>query len=102
MKKQRTVQAGLFDYILNRENQINHLAIYHKRRFTKLGYSAASILQSLPFIRMLINETHLSNQHVEVVKLLFDSEFLVIEFEALSYFIHKVTLPILHFVEISS
>ena len=97
-----TNQADLFDYILNRENQVNRLAIYHERRFTKLGYSASSILQSLPFIRMLINETHLSNQHVEVVKLLLDSEFLMTELEALSYFTHKVTLPFLHFVEVSS
>ena len=39
-----TNQADLFDYILNRENQVKHLGIYHERRFTKLGYSAASIL----------------------------------------------------------
>ena len=49
---------------------------------------------------MLINETHLSNQHVEVVKLLLESEFLVTELEALSFFTHKVTLPFLHFVEV--
>ena len=97
-----TNQADLFDYILNRENQVNRLAIYHEHRFTKLGYSATSILQSLPFICMLINETPLSNQHVAVVKLLLDSEFIVTELEALSYFTHKVTLPFLHFVEVSS
>ena len=45
------------------------------RKKSKLGYSASSILQSLRFICILINETHLSNQHVEVVKLLLDSEF---------------------------
>ena len=28
-----TNQADLFDYILNRENQVNRLAIYHERRF---------------------------------------------------------------------
>ena len=98
MKNQRTLQIKHLWSILNRENQANYLAIYHKHRFTKLGYSVASILQSLQFI----NETHLSNQHVEVVKLLLDSEFLVTELEALTYFTHKVTLPFLHFVEVSS
>ena len=39
---------------------------------------------------------------MEVVKLLLDSAFLVTELEALSYFTHKVTLPFLHFVEVSS
>ena len=47
---------------------------------------------------MLINETHISNQHVEVVKLLLDSEILVTVLEAISYF----TLPFLLFVEVSS
>ena len=31
-----------------------------------------------------------------------DLEFIVTELEALSYFTHKVTLPFLHFVEVSS
>ena len=96
-----TNQAIVFD-IFNRENQAKHLAIYHGHRFTKLGYSSASILQSLQYLQLLINETHLSNQHVEVVKLLLDSEFLFTELEALSYFTHKVTLPFLHFVEVST
>ena len=69
--------------------------IYHEHRFTKPRYSTSSILQSLRFICMLINKTHLSNQHVEVVKLLLDTEFLMTELEALSYFTHKVTLPFL-------
>ena len=97
-----TNQADLFDYISNRENQVKLYSIYHERRFTKHGYSAASILQSLPFLRMLINETHLSNQHVEVVKLLLDSEFLATELETLSFITHTLKLPFLHFVEVST
>ena len=55
-------QADLFDFILPRENQVEHIAMYHERRFNKLDYSAGSIIQSLPYLRMLlINETHLSN-----------------------------------------
>ena len=33
---------------------------------------------------MLIQETHLANQHVEVVKLLLDSEFILTELEVLA------------------
>ena len=51
---------------------------------------------------MLINETHLSNQHVEVVRLLLDSEFLITELKVLAYFTHKVTLPFLYFVEMNA
>ena len=95
-------QADLFDFILQRENQVKHIEMYHERRFTKLGYSAASIIQSLPYLRMLLNETHLSNLHVEIVRLLLDSEFLLTELEVLAYFTHKVTLPFLYFVEVNS
>ena len=54
-----TNQADLFDYILNRQNQVKHHTIYHEPRFTKLWYSAVSILERLPFLWMLFNETHL-------------------------------------------
>jgi hypothetical protein len=95
-------QADLFDFILQRENQVKRIAMYHERRFTKLGYCAGSIIQSFPYLRMLLNETHLSNQHVEIVRLLLDSEFLLTELEVLAYFTHKVTLPFLYFLEVNS
>ena len=97
-----TNQADLFDHIIEREGQVKHIAMYYERRFTKLGYSAASIIQSLPYLRMLLNETHLSNQHVEIVRMFLDSEFLITELKVLSYFTHAITLPFLYFVEVSS
>ena len=96
-----TNQAALFDFIIQRENQIKRILMYSERRFTKLGYSAASILQSIPYLRMLLNETHLNNQHVEIVRLLLDSVFLLTELELLAFFTHKITLPFLHFVEVA-
>ena len=97
-----TNQADLFDFILQRENQIKHIAMYYERRFTKLGYSAASILQALPYLQMLLNESHLSNQHIEIVKMFLDSEFLITELQVLAYFTHTITLPFLYFVEVNS
>ena len=97
-----TNQADLFDFILQRENQVNHVAMYYERRFTKLGYSAASILQALPYLRMLLNESHLSNQHVEIVRMFLDSEFLVTELQVLAYFTNTITLLFLYFVEVNS
>ncbi len=97
-----TNQADLFDFILQREGQVKHLAMYYERRFTKLGYSAASILQSLPYLHMLLNESHLSNQLIEIVRMFLDSEFLVTELQVLAYFTHTVTLPFLYFVEVNS
>ena len=97
-----TNQAELFEYILQREGQVKHIAMYYERRFSKLGYLAASILQSLPYLHMLLNESHLSNQHIEIVRMFLDSEFLITELQVLAYFTHVVTLPFLYFVEVNS
>ena len=39
-----TNQVNLFDYILQRENKVKHIAVYQARQFTKLGFTAASFL----------------------------------------------------------
>ena len=40
-----TNQANLLDYIVQKDSQVKHIAMCYECRFTKLGYSAASILQ---------------------------------------------------------
>ena len=45
------------DVITKREHAVKHMSLYHKRRFTKLGYSAASILQTFPLLQSLLEET---------------------------------------------
>ena len=93
--------ADLFDFILQRENQVKHTSFYQGRRFTKLGYSAASILDALPCLRMLLNESLLTSQHIEIVLMFLDSEFFITELSVLAFLTHKVSLPLLKFVEIS-
>ena len=51
---------------------------------------------------MLLNESHLTNQHIEIVCLFLDSEFFTTELSVLGFFTHKVSLPLLNFVEVSS
>ena len=51
---------------------------------------------------MLLNESHLSNQHIEIVRMFLDSEFLITELQVLAYFTHVVTLPFLYFVKVNS
>ena len=97
-----TNQADLFDYVLQRENKIKHISLFQERRFTKLGYSCASILDALPFIRMVLNETHLCNQHTEIVLMFLDSELLLTELSALAYFTYKVSFPLVYAIEIST
>ena len=97
-----TNQADLFDFILQRENQVKRISLYQERRFTKIGYSAASILDALPYLRMLLNESYLTNQHIEIVRMFLDSEFFITKLSVSAIFMHKVSLPLLTFVEISS
>ena len=90
-----TNQAGLFYFILQRENQVKRISLYQERRFTKLGYSAASILDTLPYLRMLLNESHLTNQHIKIVRMFLDSEFFITELSVSAFFMHKVSLAYL-------
>ena len=44
----------------------------------------------------------MSNQHTEIVPMFLDSEFLITELAVLAYFTHKITLPFLYFVKVTS
>ena len=48
-----TNQADLFDFTLQLENYVKHISLYQECRFTKLGYSAASIFDASPYLRTL-------------------------------------------------
>ena len=102
MISQPLLLTRLIYFILQSENQVKHISLYHERRFTKLGYSDASIIDALHQLRMLLNESHLTNQHIEIVRMFLDSEFFINELSALAFYTHMVSLPLLNFVEIIS
>ena len=79
----------LFDHILQRENKVKHIALYQVRRLKKLDSQLpASLLDSFKYLMMLINESHLSSQHIEILRMFLDSEFFSTEFSVLAYFTH--------------
>ena len=49
-------QADLFDHICEREGVVKRIFLYQQRRFAKLGKVAASILQALDMLTMLLDE----------------------------------------------
>ena len=57
--------AHEFDHIVEREGEVKHIALYHERRFCKLGYVCASIVNALPLLQMMLNETSQANLHIE-------------------------------------
>ena len=88
-----------FDRIIEREGKVKYITLYHERRFTKLGYSAASILQALPLLQNLLAETWKSNLLVEACKIYLECQFFLTELKLLAYFTHKITLPFLNCIE---
>ena len=53
--------ADKFDYVTEREGKTKHMSLYHQRKFTKLGYSAASIIATLDLLQILLHETEKDN-----------------------------------------
>ena len=94
--------GDLFDFICEREKVVKRLFLYQQRRFTKLGKSAASILESYSLIQMVVDEVKDSNQLVEACRIYLASEIFKTELEVLAYFTHHVTFPFLHCVEKST
>ena len=92
--------ADEFDFIVEREGKVKHMSLYHQRRFAKLGYSAASILNALPLLQMLLRESEKCNLLVQACRMYVQCEFFITELHVLAYFTHKVTLPLLHCVEV--
>ena len=91
-----------FEYICEREGYAKSLALYHERRFTKLGQASASILHAKPVIDKLLSETNKSNLLVQSCRLFMDLEFFLTEIYLLSYLTHNVTFPFLNAVETSN
>ena len=92
--------ADEFDFIVERENQVKHITLYHERRFCKLGYVCAALIDASPMLQMLLTETAMSNLHIESSKLYLECEFFFTELTVLAYFTHKVSLPLLNCVEV--
>ena len=78
--------------MLEQEGLTKHISLYKNRRFTILGYSAASILQALPQITKLLMGTWKSNLLIESCKLYVNCELFTTELHLLAVFTHKVTL----------
>ena len=92
--------ADEFDNIVEREGKVKHLNLYHERRFCKLGYVCAALIDASPLLHMLLSETAQANLHIESSKLYLECEFFLTELSVLAYFTHKVSLPLLNCVEV--
>ena len=91
--------AEEFDHLLKREALVKHIALNHERWFTKLGYSAASILCALPQLQRILAETLKTNLLMEACRLYVECELFITVLYVLTVFTEKVTLPFLNCLE---
>ena len=91
--------AEEFDQLLEEEGVAKHMVLYHERRFTNLGYCAASILSAVPLFRKLLNRAPATNLLIEACKLYIDCELFLSELHVLAVFTQNVTLPFLNCLE---
>ena len=92
--------AKEFDIELENDGTAKSVSLYKERRFTKLGYSAGSVLNCLPQFQKILNDTHLNNLLVSACKLYLENDYILAAFKALSFFTYKVTMPYLNCIEI--
>ena len=91
--------AEELDVIIEKEGAVKHMSLYHERRSTKLGYSAASILQAFPLLESLLEDTWKSNLLVQDCTISLHCELFYNKIQLMAYFIKKITLPFLNCIE---
>ena len=74
-------------------------SLYKGRRFTKLGYTAGSIIDCIPQFEKLPSETTYNNSLVQACRLYLENDYILAALKALSYFTYKFTMPYLNCVE---
>jgi hypothetical protein len=75
------------------------MVLYHERRFTKLDYACASLVNAMPLLRKLVAETSRKNLLVKACDLYLMCEVFETELRVLAYFTQMVTLPLLNCIE---
>ena len=66
--------------------------LFQQCRFAKLGKAAASLLEALPIIKKVVDETYNNNVLIEACKLYIESELFIVALEVLVLFNHHIFL----------
>ena len=94
-----TPLAKNFDIMLEEDDVTKSFSLYKERRFTKLGYTAGSIIDCIPQFEKRLSETTYNNSLVQACRLYLENDYILAALKALSYFTYKVTMPYLNCVE---
>ena len=91
-----------FDLLIEKQKRVKTVYMYQERRFTKLGTTAASIIDSLDLYQLLLDQTTRNNLLVKASKLYLNCEYIICALACLAYFTYKIEMPFLNMVERSS
>ena len=91
-----------FDLLIEKQKRVKTVYMYQERRFTKLGTTAASIVDSLDLYQLLLDQTTRNNLLVKASKLYVNCEYIICALTCLAYFTYKIEMPFLNMVEKSS
>ena len=94
-----TSLAKEFDIILEEDNVTKLFSLYKERRFTKLGYTAGSIVDCMSQFNKLLAQTTYDTVPVQACRVYLENKYIIAAMKALSYFTYKVTMPFLNCVE---
>ena len=94
-----TPLAKNFDIMLEEDDVTKSFSLYKERRFTKLGYTAGSIIDCIPQFEKRLSETTYNNSLVQACRLYLENDYILAALKALSYFTYKVTMSYLNCVE---
>ena len=90
--------ADEFSLILEEDHVHKKYSLYKERRFTRLGYTAASIFECLPQFQKLLDRTSKKNLLVRACRLYIESDYVRAALKALGYFTYVVTMPYINAV----
>ena len=91
-----------FDLLIEKQKRVKTVYMYQERRFTKLGTTAASIIDSLDLYQLLLDQTTRNYLLVKASKLYVNCEYIICALACLAYFTYKIEMPFLNMVERSS
>ena len=91
--------ADEFALILAEDGVYKTYSLYKERRFSKLGYSAGSIFDSIPQFRKLLERTSHNNLLVQSCRIYLESYLIIAGLTVLCNFTYFITMPFLNAVE---
>ena len=89
-----------FDQLCADNDVRKKLTLYKERRFCKLGSCAGALLQALPLLTQLLDQSPANNMLAQASRVFIKCDIFITELRMLAYFGQHVTMPFLNCIEL--